>query len=559
VVDRSGTPTDFLHIVAANPPYDVPKKFAHEGSSVLDASGMGAEPAVLLDGCAHVRIAGLRIENSAAGAAFEMRNTRDCVAEYIVVEKGTGVGVRATGRGNTMYECQVTGGAGGYEVAGSLTDLRWCASIANAVGFRTIGAVAGLYLLQNRHCGGTKVGFDLTSGGSDIVADGNWADGAAEWGFRVAAHRAMLVNNYADHAGNGIQFSNGTDARVFNNTVLSGARQGLVLGSGVQSALALNNILQSDEENMVVEAPGKGGRVWSDYNLYTRATLPFEFHGRCSGKALTGLREWQGATNYDGNSRLAPLIYDKRIDRSGRPRVRHCAVSTSSLTQSWELGAPGYNALPYTGAGTCILDLPQNWKPWGEPVRGVYVFDTTPVEDAFAARMPWFAARADYRRKDGRRALAELHRAYLPPDQIPGGSFCQDEHTARVFVRLPGDAADPNPIGQRVTLAPDKAIGCYVSRTAKGPAGKCRGKLVDEALAKSLTQEGATAVEVVPNVIHFVGGTPMMEKGCPILGIYQDADSMPRPAVGGNVGNFGCHPCPGRFDVGASECQYWVW
>ena len=67
-----------------------------------------------------------------APAAVELRRTRDCVVEYVFVDQSAGVGVRATGRGNTLYECQVAGGQGGYEFAGSLTDLRFCASVSNA-------------------------------------------------------------------------------------------------------------------------------------------------------------------------------------------------------------------------------------------------------------------------------------------------------------------------------------------------------------------------------------------------------------------------------------------
>jgi len=61
VINRSGTPRDFLHIVAENPPYATPDKFPHGGASVIDAAGMGGQPALLLDGCAHVRVAGLRV------------------------------------------------------------------------------------------------------------------------------------------------------------------------------------------------------------------------------------------------------------------------------------------------------------------------------------------------------------------------------------------------------------------------------------------------------------------------------------------------------------------
>ena len=66
VVRRSGTPQDFLHIVAENPPYETPAKFPTTGPSTIDAAGFGDAPAILLDGCAHVRVAGLRVINSAA-------------------------------------------------------------------------------------------------------------------------------------------------------------------------------------------------------------------------------------------------------------------------------------------------------------------------------------------------------------------------------------------------------------------------------------------------------------------------------------------------------------
>ena len=40
VIRRSGTPRDFLHIVAENPPYATPAKFATSGATIIDAAGI---------------------------------------------------------------------------------------------------------------------------------------------------------------------------------------------------------------------------------------------------------------------------------------------------------------------------------------------------------------------------------------------------------------------------------------------------------------------------------------------------------------------------------------
>jgi hypothetical protein len=49
-----------------------------------------------------------------------------------------------------------------------------------------------------------------------------------------------------------------------------------------------------------------------------------------------------------------------------------------------------------------------------------------------------------------------------------------------------------------------------------------------------------------------------MERGCPILGLARDADSMARPSVSLAFGPFGIYGGPGRFDVGAAEHGYFV-
>jgi hypothetical protein len=212
VVRRSGTRRDFLHIVAENPPYPTPPKFPTSGPTIIDAAGMGNAPAVLLDGCGHVRVAGLRVVDSKAEAAVELRNTRDCVVEYVFVEKADDAGIRATGRGNTLYECSVSEASVGYRLAGSLTDVHWCAADNSHDGFRTIGPVAGLHLLQNRQLGKAAVGFSLEGASSDVVLDGNWAE-TADWAHKVGGLRIMLVNNIADHPACGIGVGDGADYR----------------------------------------------------------------------------------------------------------------------------------------------------------------------------------------------------------------------------------------------------------------------------------------------------------------------------------------------------------
>ena len=54
-----------------------------------------------------------------------------------------------------------------------------------------------------------------------------------------------------------------------------------------------------------------------------------------------------------------------------------------------------------TEAASVLFVTPQNWMPYGDPSRGVYRFDVEPVAEALAARAYWFAARIDYRRRDG--------------------------------------------------------------------------------------------------------------------------------------------------------------
>ena len=324
VVHRSGTRRDFLHIVAENPPYSTPPKFPTSGPTIIDASSMGNAPAVLLDGCGHVRVAGLRVVDSKAEAAVELRNTRDCVIEYVFVEKAADAGIRATGRGNTLYECSVAEASIGYRLAGSLTDVRWCAANDSHDGFRATGPVAGLYLLQNRQLGKATVGFSLEGVSSDVVLDGNWAETAA-WAYQVGGLRIMLVNNIADHPACGIGVGDGADFRLLNNNILRCRDNGLVLGGHVRSGLILNNVLQADMYTyktlgQVVHS------IWLDYNLYSRSSLPFQFNAWVGGRTFTDLAAWSAETGWDCNSRVAPLVYSKMQDRNGRWRVREvCA------------------------------------------------------------------------------------------------------------------------------------------------------------------------------------------------------------------------------------------
>jgi len=555
-IRRSGTARDFLHVVAENPPYPAPPKFASGGPALLDASAAGNAPALLLDGCAHVRVAGLRVVHSQAAAAVELRDTRDCVVEYVFVERCAGAGIRATGRGNTLYECSVTGGSAGYELAGSLTDVRWCAADKTPAGFREIGPAAGLHLLQNRHLGGGAAGFDFTQPSSDVVLDGNWAE-AEDGAYLLGGQRIMLVNNNADAALSGIQVGGGSDFRLLNNTLLRCGRDGLVLAGNVRSALVLNNVLQAEGRQAAVEGRRPPGAVWLDYNLYSRASLPFRLAAETGGRTCTDLAAWARQTGMDRNSRVAPLIYAKFQDRNGRRRVREWSIAVTNFTPDFNVGPLGANAYPYAGGGTYILDVPQNWKPWGDPARRVYVLDARP-EGALAGRAWWYVAHVDYRRPDGSRAARDLYRAEAPPERMPAGSFCQDVATGRVYVRMPADARDPCPIGTHRKLSPRQAIGDYVGREAAGPSEKYRAKLVTADLAKAMSDEGIGEIDTVANFFSCLLGTPTLERGCPIQGLYRDADSQPRPAMPLGMVPFGSHAGPGRYDIGAWEHGYYV-
>jgi hypothetical protein len=567
VVNRSGTAQDFLHIVAESPPYPTPAKFPTRGPSVIDATALENRPAVLLDGCAHVRLAGLRVTGSHAAAAVELRGTRDCVVEYVFVEKSDGAGIRATGRGNTLYECQVNGGTAGYELAGSAADVRWCAASDNPVGLRTIGPTAGLLVLQSRHVGhvfnvpstmkSCPTGFEIQAPASDVVLDGNWAD-SADCGYRIVGSRVMLVNNVAEHTRIGIAASEADDLRIFNNSLLRCVADGIVLGERVRSALVLNNLVQADGRQLALAQRHPSSAVWADYNVYSRAQLPLKFQATIADRPVLGLAAWGRTGGLDRNSRLAPLVYPKQRDANGRWRIRQHALSVSNLTPDFNVGPLGANARPYAGGGTFILDLPENWKPFGDPARRVWVFDTQPGEGALAARSHWYMARLDYRQRDGRRKACELYRLDLPPEEIPPGTFCQDPATARVYVRLPSDAEEACPIGVHRKLPPQKAIGDYVGRLADGPAAKYEGKLVTESLAKSMAQEGIQEVDAVANVLTAMCGSPTLEQGCPILGLCRDADGMQRPSAPLTMCGFNCWNAPGRFDVGASEHGYFV-
>ena len=136
---------------------------------------------------------------------------------------------------------------------------------------------------------------------------------------------------------------------------------------------------------------------------------------------------------------------------------------------------------------------------------------------------------------------------------MPPGSFFQDPTGLGVYVRLPSDAEEPCPIGRRLLLPPEKAVGYYVSHSAGGKAEPYRGKLLTEAMAAALREEGVKEIDVVANFLSCALGSATLERGCPILGFCRDADGKRRPDVPGPLSTFGSHGGPGRFDVGAWE------
>ncbi len=331
VVNRSGTSRDFIAIVAENPPYDTPPKFPNSGPTVIDASGLGDKPAILLDGCGHVRVAGIKVVGTkeSTGWAVELKNTRDCILEYVFVEmdepalrtNNIGTGIRVCGRENTLYECRVRGGGVGYCLAGSLTDVKWCASEDNGSGFLQFGPACGVQLLQNRHsCTKTKSGGGYGFGDykcSDIVMDGNWdaySQGAGIW---VAGDRVVVVNNTALNTLAGIMVGTARDILISNNGVLSCSREALGVNSSADSLLALNNVFQSYSLFHTVEISRKSDlqQIYLDYSSYSRAKPPLGFLGRMGTdierkdqRLIAGLTAWTAATGCDRNSIVSPLI-----------------------------------------------------------------------------------------------------------------------------------------------------------------------------------------------------------------------------------------------------------
>ena len=273
------------------------------------------------------------------------------------------------------------------------------------------------------------------------------------------------------------------------------------------------------------------------------------------GEDLTDLAAWSGATGWDRNSRMAPLIYSKLQDRNGRlAGAGKLPSAVSNFTPDFNVGPQSVNAYPYTGGGTYILDVPQNWKPCGRSgPAGLRARHAT--RGRLAARAYWYVAHADYRRTDGSRASQDMYRVYLPPEQMPAGSFCQDAATGRVYVRMPADAADPCPIGTHRKLAPQQAIGHYVGREADQAAAKYRGKLVTAELAQAMTRTASARPTRWRTSFPALFGTPTLERGCPIQGLSRRR----QPAAARGAGDDALrHPRrPGRYDIGAWQHGYW--
>jgi hypothetical protein len=592
VIDRSGTSRDFLAIVAEAPPYDTPPRFPTPGQVIIDASGLGDQPAILLKGCGHVRVAGLKVIGSKAKpAAVELRDTRDCVLEYIFVEKPDTTGIRATGRENTLYECCVKGGNVGYDLSGSLTDARWCASEGSFTGFQALNPSAGLHLLQNRHWGEGKAapqcGFLLGEKSSDLVLDGNWASGSI-MGYDTAGARLLLVNNNAFQNQTGISVKEGKDIRVFNNSLLGCVAEGLKIADKNDLFLALNNVIQASGQSVTTPKATPAMNVVLDYNLYSTPKTPLQFQATTSDKTFTDLAAWTAATGCDRNSLVAPLICQRMRDKNGRVHLRPEPFSVSSMTHDFNVGPDSLIGAPYSGGGSFVPDVPENWKPCGmgvppmsttgvPPVSGhedhgqdargthgqdghatLYEFSAAPNPGAAAAYCYWYCARVDYRQKDGKRKAVDMVKVDLPPGQIPPGTFCQDTVTGKLYFRMPSDASEPCPIGKHNKVAPQQAVGYYVGRLASGPKEKYFGKLVDAKMAAEMEKDGVKEVDAVANVLTCLCGTPGLEKGTPISGLARDCDSMPRPGMPGGFPTLGWYNGPGMFDIGAWECGYWT-
>ena len=601
VIDRSGTSKDFLAVVAEAPPYDTPPRFPTPGQVIIDASGLGDQPAILLKGCGHVRVAGIKVLNSGEGAgaspprsAVCLEGTRDCVLEYVFVENHKGLGFNISGRGNTLYECCVKGTEGNaYRFEGSLTDIRWCASEGDYIGFMSNQPTAGLHMLQNRHtCQRPNSAFGYhISNCSDVVFDGNWDQGSATSITVDGGDRVLLVNNniYPPKGNVGIYLSS-RNTRVFNNYA-----PGMAIDKGADYILGLNNVFNGNP----FLGEGKGPQIWLDYNVYCAIYTPGQLPGRPAPMKIGNLAAWQTETGWDRNSIVAPMIGQRGIDKNGRVHVRPHSLLVSSMTHDFNVGPDSLTGAPYSGGGWFVPDVPENWKPYsssmgvppmsptgvspvssslgsdknketahgqdGRETHGqdahatpVYEFSAAPNVGAAAAYCYWYAARVDYRQKDGKRKQMDIVKLDLPPGQIPPGTFCQDAAIGKLYFRMPSDAAEPCPIGKHHNVPPQQAVGYYVGRNASGPKEKYFGKLVTAEIAAEMEKDGVKEVDAIANVLTALIGTPGLEMGAPISGLARDCDSMPRPGVPSGFPTLGWYNGPGAFDIGAWEHNYYT-
>ena len=231
VVRRSGTRRDFLHIVAENPPYATPPKFPTSGPTVIDAASCNG-PAVLLDGCG-ARPRGGAESDQLAGRGRRRAPQHQRLRARICLRREIRPGGHPRHRPRQhALRVQRDGRIVGYELAGSLTDVRWCAAEKCPVGFRAVGPVAGFYLLQNRHFGqgGAASASISPMPSSDVVLDGNWAEDETLRPMTSAAPHHAGQQHRRPSPTVGIRVDDGADIRLFNNTLLRCARDGLIVG-----------------------------------------------------------------------------------------------------------------------------------------------------------------------------------------------------------------------------------------------------------------------------------------------------------------------------------------
>ena len=264
--------------------------------------------------------------------------------------------------------------------------------------------------------------------------------------------------------------------------------------------------------------------VWFDYNLYSRASLPFEFDAYLGAevtevRSFTDLAAWSAATGWDRNSRVAPLIYSKFQDRNGRWRAREDCVGDSNFTPDLNVGPESVNI------------------PALQRRRDLHPRHAAELEARGRAGPAGLSLRHGAGRGAGRPRLVVCGPHRLPPHRRQPGRAghvprlpAAGENARRLVLpgRADGQGLRPH-AGRRRGPLPDRhasqAAAAAGDRPLCGPRGGRPGGEIPRqadhrrAWPRRWPRTAIRETDTVANSFSALFGTPTLERACPIQGL----------------------------------------